>query len=360
LLTISTGINYDPQVNLKVWTMLLDLLKDIYGTDEMIKYMLQFEAYTLHGSKTEEIIHFWVGKGGNGKGIMLYLFMKALGDYCYCPDVSIFTCSKKSSSAANSEIAKGQGKRLWAMTVPAHGDKFNTSKLKKKSGRNPIQARHLYKQFFEYLDQFVMVFQMNNKSALDSYDEGMVRRLRLIEHKYQFVANSTKPTERQGDKNLKNKISDDEAIREEFMQILIEAHVEVKLKGKAKTPKAVTDYTKSYMVLNNVVGDFLSEYCEVTNSNTDIIKSSDMYQAFKSSHYYAGMNQLQFKEAMVANNHTAEKSPRGGSFTRMWYITVLLSKTGVRRTRMRRITTPSTKYYFAIIHFFKTRLASVC
>jgi hypothetical protein len=157
-LTLSTGINCSPQVILKVRTMLLDLLKDIYGTDEMIKYMLQFGAYTLHGSKTEEIIHFWVGKGGNGKGIMLYLFMKALGDYCYCPDVSIFTGSKKSSSAANSEIAKGQGKRLWAMTEPAPGDKFNTSELKKKSGRDPIQARHLYKQFFEYLAQFVMVF----------------------------------------------------------------------------------------------------------------------------------------------------------------------------------------------------------
>ncbi|GAQ92771.1 hypothetical protein KFL_011300020 [Klebsormidium nitens] len=252
-LTLSTGSNYTPQVNLKVRTMLLDLLKDIYGTDEMIKYMLQFGAYTLHGSKTEEIIHFWVGKGGNGKGIMLYLFMKALGDYCYCPDVSIFTGSKKSSSAANSEIAKGQGKRLWAMTEPAPGDKFNTSELKKKSGRDPIQARHLYKQFFEYLAQFVLVFQMNNKSALDSYDEGMVGRLRLIEHKYQFVANPTKPNERHGDENLKNKISDDEAIREEFMRMLIEAHVEIKIKGKAKTPKAVTEYTKSYMDSNNVV-----------------------------------------------------------------------------------------------------------
>jgi phage/plasmid-associated DNA primase len=199
---------------------------------------------------------------------------------------------------------------------------------------------------------------MNNKSALDNCDEGMVRRLRLIEHKYQFVANPTKSTERQGDRNLKNKISDDEAIREEFMQMLIEAHVEIKLKGKAKTPKAVTDYTKSYMDSNNVVGGFLSEYCEVTNSNTDIIKSGDLYQAFKSSHYYAGMNQ--FKEAMVANNHTAEKITKRGEFHNNVYITVLLSKTVVRRTRMRRIMTPSTKYYFAIIHFFKTRLGSVC
>jgi P4 family phage/plasmid primase-like protien len=313
-LTLSTGYNYTPESDTQMRMILQDLIKSIYGTDEMVKYMMQFGAYILHGSKTEEIIHFWVGKGGNGKGIMDKLFDACLGDYYYQPDASIFTGSKKSSSAANSEIAKGKGKRLWCMTEPGTDDKFNTAELKKKSGRDRIQARALYKNFVEYIAQMALVFHMNNKSSLDSYDGGMLRRLRLIEYKNQFVSNPTKPHEYQKDETLKDHFKDNEAYRQEFMRMLIESYVEVKTKGKVPTPQSVVEYTKEYIDSNNVVGGFLSEFCDITNNKDDIIQAGKLYQAFKASHFCNGKNQQQFKEAMNANGHVAEKITTTGQY----------------------------------------------
>jgi phage/plasmid-associated DNA primase len=230
-LTFTTGYNYNPESDPKMRKVLYSLLKSIYGTDELVRYMLEFGAYTLHGSKNDEIIHFWVWKGGNGKGTMDKLYDVCLGDYYYQPDVSIFTGGKRSSSSADDEIAKGKGKRMWVMTEPGTVDKFNTAELKKKSGRDRIQARHLYKRFVEYIAHFVLVFQMNNKSALDSYDGGMLRRLRLIEHLFQFVENPTNPHERQGDTDLKDKILNDDVYRQEFMRMLIEIYVDIQLNG---------------------------------------------------------------------------------------------------------------------------------
>jgi P4 family phage/plasmid primase-like protien len=312
--TFTTGYNYNPESEPKTRKVLYSLLKSIYGIDELVRYMLEFGAYTLHGSKKDEIIHFWVGKGGNGKGIVDKLYDVCLGDYYYQPDLSIFTGGTRSSSSANDEIAKGKGKRMWVMTEPGTDDNFNTAELKKKSGRDRIQARHLYKGFVEYIAQFVLVFQMNNKSALDIYDGGMLRRLRLIEHLFQFVENPTKPNERQGDTDLKDKILNDDVYRQESMRMLIETYVNIQLNGKAQTPKAVLDFTKSYMDSNNVIGGFLLKFYDITNNKDDIIKAGDLYQAFKTSHYYAGKNQQQFKEAMISNGHTAEKITKRGPF----------------------------------------------
>jgi hypothetical protein len=65
---------------------------------------------------------------------------------------------------------------------------------------------------------------------------------------------------------------------------------------------------------NNVIGAFLSEFYDITNNKDDIIKAGDLYQAFKTSHYYAGKNQQQFKEAMISNGHMAEKITKRGPF----------------------------------------------
>ncbi|GAQ92384.1 hypothetical protein KFL_010010020 [Klebsormidium nitens] len=313
-LTFSTGYNYSPKVNPRMRKLLLELLKSIYDTDEMVQYMLQFGAYILHGDKKDEKIQFWVGKGGNGKGIMQTLYDKTLGDYYYQPDVSIFTGSKRNSSAANSEVARGKGKRIWCMTKPGTNDKFNTAELKKKSGRDRIQARDLYKSFIEYIPQFVLVLQMNNKASLDNYDEGIKRRVEIITHLIQFVENPTRPCERKGDTELKGNITNGESYWQEFVRLLIETHVHVQLHGKMPTPQSIIECTNEYIDSNNVIGGFLSEFYDITNNPDDIIKAGDLYQAYKSSHFYVGKNQQQFKEAMNSNEHTAEKITTRGPF----------------------------------------------
>jgi putative DNA primase/helicase len=133
--------------------------------------------------------------------------MKAFGDYSYNPDCSIFTSTKKSSSGANSEIARGKGRRIWMMTELEEGSKLNTAELKKKSGGEKIQARGLYKDFIEYEPQMMHFLQMNSKKDLDNYDGGTIRRVFSIYHPNKFVnkdEDKLLPHERQGDSNIKN------------------------------------------------------------------------------------------------------------------------------------------------------------
>jgi P4 family phage/plasmid primase-like protien len=327
-LTYSVGYDYTDIIDEEKASTLKKILADIF-TEDVLPYILNTGSYALDGNKNMEFMQFWIGTGANGKGLLSILFINVLGEYCYCPDVSIFTTKKTSSSTANPELAKMKGKRLAIATEPNEDDKFQVGQLKSWTGGDKIQARQLYKDNVEFAAQFLIIIQMNHKPALSDFDGGIARRLKNVEFPHKFVETPQLPHERQGDLGLKKRIEQDVGYAQQFMLMLLENYRNNIAGGrKFETPARVEQYTKEYLDANNKVGAFLAESCEVTNNDNDIILTKDLFDIFKTSDFYEGKGKDNFVEHMGQCGFKSTKHKKKGQFRDKYVLYGLKVKDG--------------------------------
>lgn len=313
-ITFSVGYDYTSKPDIEKTHILQKILTDTFPED-VLPYMLNTGSYALSGHKNMEFMQFWIGTGANGKGVCSTLFTKTLGDYCYCPDVSVFTTKKTSSSSANPELAKMKGKRMAIATEPNESDKFQVGQLKAWTGGDKIQARQLYQDTIEFSAQFLIIIQMNHKPALSDFDMGIARRLKNVEFPFKFVDNPRLPHERQGDVGLKKRIEEDVGYAQQFMLLLLENYRKNIQRGrKFPTPSRVEQYTKEYLDANDKVGAFLIEFCDITNNEEDIIVKRDLYVHFCSSDYYNGQSKENFTEHMEHHGFKVVKIKKRGPY----------------------------------------------
>jgi P4 family phage/plasmid primase-like protien len=307
-LSMCVGYDYTTDADELISHEILQLLQSIFPSSNMIRYMLRTIAYALHGNKHMEFCQFWIGTGANGKGVLSKLLQVAFGEYCYCPDVSVFTTRKASSSSANPELAKMKGKRIAIATEPNEDDKFQVGALKAWTGGDKIQARALYKDNVEFESQFLIIIQMNHKPALSDFDSGIARRLRNVEFPHKFVSTPQLPHERKGDTTIKKRFETDIRYAQQFMRMLLEVYNEdISGHRPFETPTEVDAFTKEYLDANNKIGAFLVENCEVTNKETDMIRTQTLFDEFRNSDHYNGKDIKNFVEHM---GHNGFKSVR--------------------------------------------------
>jgi P4 family phage/plasmid primase-like protien len=276
-----------------------DLMTSIFPDDEVRIYIWITLAYALCGNKYMEFLLFWIGTGANGKGVLSKLIEMCFGEYCYNPDVTVFTTKKTSSSSANPELAKMKGKRIAIATEPNEDDKFQVGALKAWTGGDKIQARALYKDSVEFMAQFLIIIQMNHKPALSDFDMGIARRLKNVEFVNKFVLEPKLSHERLGNLGLKKDIESNPLWRQAFMHILLRVYGEHVRGDKVfQTPKAVQQFTDDYLAENNKIGSFLAECCEVSYDENDVVLAKDLFELYKSSDFFTGKDQKHFTEHM--------------------------------------------------------------
>jgi putative DNA primase/helicase len=284
-LTKCTGYAYEPTEDPEIIQDIMTFLRSIMPNEAMVEYLLKTLAYMLHGTKYLEQFWFWTGRGRNGKGTLCTLLSKTLGeDYYYEPDITIVTAIKKSSSNANSELAKAKGKRLLVATEPDDADretKFRVNRLKQLRGNDLIQARGLYKDSDEYRPQFGMIFQMNDIPELSKVDDAIAKSLKIVEFPYQFVDSPLYDYQRKLDASLKTKFERDGRYHQQLMLKLLEVHrSHVNGKRVLLEPLEVQEATSQYISENNPVSRWLSERYTVTNNQEDRVSVEEMYRSF--------------------------------------------------------------------------------
>jgi P4 family phage/plasmid primase-like protien len=308
MVSLSTRTNYYPEIDPEIQKDIYQFFDDIMPNKGLAKYVLEMLAYQLHGNKYMEKISFWVGQSGrNGKGVLAALFMAALGEYCYCPDITLLTTKKTSSSSANSEMAKAKGKRAMILTEPSEDDKLQVGKMKSLSGNDKIQARALFKDFLEFFGQFHMNIQMNHKPDTNGFDQGFAQRLEIIPFIFKFCENPKGEFEKQVS-DIKKKFTDEIKYAEQFMLILLQVYSESIKGGKRPiVPPEVLEATKEYLESINSVGNFITETFEVTNNKNDVVLVSEAFQLFKEYNKDTILKRNQFKQQMATNGFKDKK-----------------------------------------------------
>jgi putative DNA primase/helicase len=218
------------------------------GDVEMIAFLQRLFGYALTGSTREDVIAFLHGPGRNGKGVFLHTVASLLGEYAKTTRIETFLESQFDRHPTDE--ADMAGARLVTSDEIPPGRRWDEAKLKRFSGGEPIKARFMRQDMFEYQPQMLLTFSANNKPRLQTVDEAIRARMLLIPFSVVIPKGERDPT-------LK------EQLRAEWGGILawlVQGCLEWQ-RGGLRPPAAVLAATEEYLTSEDTLTTWLDERC---------------------------------------------------------------------------------------------------
>ena len=159
----------------------LAFVKRIMGREkDLIDYLQRAFGYVLTGYTTEQCLFFLYGSGANGKSTLLNVLAELLGtDYSkQTPSETLMV--KFNGRNATNDLARLQGCRAVVANEVEGGAHLAESMIKQLTGGDPISARYLYSEFFEFKPVFKLLIAGNHKPVIRGDDHGIWRRIQLV------------------------------------------------------------------------------------------------------------------------------------------------------------------------------------
>lgn len=261
------------------------------GDVEMQAYLQRIAGYCLTGSVREQAFWFIYGPGGNGKGVFINTLRRILGEYAQVAAADMFT--ERKHDAHPTELAGLQGARLVVAQETEEGKRWAEARVKMMTGEDPISARYMRQDFFEYMPQFKIIIAGNHKPGLRNVDEAIKRRLRLIPFEI-------KPAVK--DATLPARLWDEAP---GILQWAIDGCLEWQ-RGGLRDPERVLAATTEYLEQQDVLGNWIEECVQIPARGA--IRRGDLYRSFKNWAEDAGeyvLPQKRFITAMESRGHVA-------------------------------------------------------
>lgn len=265
-----------------------NFMKQIHVDQELREYTFLLMASFLDGRCYEQKFHFWLGNGANGKSTLVELFEDSLGDYAASAPNTILTRQRGSSSNANPEIAKLKGKRFVHTQETEANDCIYVGFLKELTGGDKIIARELYKAPVQFKPQFKFILACNELPNTSGNDDGVWRRLRVVNFGSKFVNEPKNDNEFKKDPNLADKIK---TWHESFISILIHYYYKFRQNNHViKEPDEVLSCTRKYQRENDTMLDYINECLEQVEDRKQKLGINTIYINF-SEWYRQGYNE---------------------------------------------------------------------
>ncbi|PEN09691.1 phage/plasmid primase, P4 family [Bacillus pseudomycoides] len=274
-LTKITNIEFDENAKCPEWMNFLDQI--FQGDKELAEYMQRLIGYSLTGEITEQIMVFLIGGGSNGKSTFINIIKDIMGDYGRQAKSDTFI--KKKETGANNDIARLVGSRFVSAIESEDGEQLSEAFVKQITGGEPVLARFLRQEFFEFIPEFKVFFTTNHKPVIKGVDEGIWRRIRLIPFNLQL------PKEKR-DKKLPEKLSLE-------MPGILNWAIEGCLKWQQSglnDPTIVMKATGDYKEEMDILGPFMFECCF---KREDVqIEAKELYEVYANWCFRNGEHQL--------------------------------------------------------------------
>ena len=262
-LTKITNVDYSDNADCPKW---YEFLSDIFDADkDLIRYIQKAVGYTLTGSIAEQCVFFLYGTGRNGKSTFLDVIRDVFGDYAANIQPETIMVKSNTGSAINSDIARLKGARLVTSVEPNEGVRLNEGLIKQLTGDDPVTARKLYSEEFEFKPEFKLWMATNHKPIIRGTDTGIWRRIHMIPFTVQIP-------EEKVDKNLKHKLK---AEMTGIFKWCVDGCLLWQSEG-LKMPKAVLDSVREYKREMDVISAFIEDRCQLSGS----VQSSTLYAAY--------------------------------------------------------------------------------
>ena len=231
----------------------LAFIKTIMGNNTgLIRYLQNCVGYALTGLTTMQCLFFFHGSGANGKSTLLNVLKELLGsDYARQTPSETLMVQRHGRNATN-DLARLQHVRVVIANEIESGAFLAESLIKQLTGGDPISARFLYAEFFEFVPVFKLFIAGNHKPVVRGDDHGIWRRIHLVPFEV------TIPKEQQ-DPNLAEKL------RAELPGILNWAIAGCQnwYKNRLTMPKIIKDAVNEYRSEMDIFGQWLDESADL-------------------------------------------------------------------------------------------------
>lgn len=260
-----TNAEYDPHAECPLW---LKFLEDIFAGDkELIRYVQKAVGYSLSGSTAEQCMFFLLGSGRNGKSTFIEVIRDIFGDYASNIQPESIMVKRSGGSAINSDIARLKGARLVTCSEPNEGARLNEGLIKQLTGGDPVTARKLYGEEFEFQPEFKLWVSTNHKPIIRGTDIGVWRRIHLIPFNVQIPESKV-------DRQLKYKL---EGELTGIFRWAVDGCLLYRKEG-LRMPKIMQDSVKEYHREMDVLSAFIEDCC--TEGKGLSVQSSQLYAAY--------------------------------------------------------------------------------
>nr|MBA3324637.1 hypothetical protein [Paracoccaceae bacterium] len=237
-------------------------------------YLARFCGYCLCGSAQEHVFAFFHGLGANGKSVFLQAVSQVLGTYAAAAPLGTFMASR--NEAHPTDLAGLVGKRLVTVSETEAGRAWAETRIKTITGGDPIRARFMNRDFFEFMPTFKLAVAGNHRPRLTGVGEAMRRRMHLIP----FTV--TIPPERRNKRLLEDLLEE----RDGILAWMIAGHSDWRAEGLAP-PAVVLQSAEEYFDDEDMVSQWIDACC--IEGPEHRATSSDLFQSWRQWSENAGI-----------------------------------------------------------------------
>jgi len=263
MITKLANVEYDPSADCPLWKQFIREIMDY--KPELINFLQTAARWALTGDNTEQTMFILYGCGANGKTTFLNTIQNLLGDYATSTPTESFM--KKNTDQYTNDIARLRGTRFVSTTEAEQGRRLSEPLIKKITGNDPITARFLYGEYFNFTPAFKIFMATNHKPLIKGTDHGIWRRIKLIPF-------TTTIAQDKQDKNLEAKLKQEAS---GILNWLLEGTARWRREGLI-APSDILNATDEYRGEMDVIGNFIKERCVKDSDIT--IRIRELYKAY--------------------------------------------------------------------------------
>ncbi len=271
-ITKQVPVIFDPDARSEEWEQFLQT--SMQNDEEAINFLQRAVGYTLTGDNREEVLFFLHGKTGkNGKSTFRDAIKTILGDYSKVASFGSFQEMTFSSGgkSASPDIARLAGARFVSASEANAGIRLDAALIKTMTGRDPLTARFLRQENFEFYPEFKLWLLANDPPILDDQDDAAWRRVIRIP----FTHKVENP-----DLTLKDRLANPLIAGPAVLAWAVRGCLEWQ-RGGLRAPVVIQEAIAAYRTEMDPLEDFYDTSCEFGDRDNFWVKSETLYSAYR-------------------------------------------------------------------------------
>jgi putative DNA primase/helicase len=256
------GTHYDPDAKCPRWLQFLD---EVF-CDGIQTFVQRLVGMSITGSQAEQVLPICYGTGANGKSTFLDVIRYVMGDYALACGSDTFL--RRENKSATNDLARLAGARFVTSIETEDGRTLSEGLVKSVTGGDPITARFLFREFFEFVPQFTLWLATNHRPIVRGTDFAIWRRLVLIPFQNSFQGAAR-------ENNLAQRLRDEAP---GILAWAVRGCLAWQIDG-LRTPEAVRIATETYRSDMDVLRPFFDDRCVIGADES--VAAADLYTTYR-------------------------------------------------------------------------------